>query len=152
MVHHEHPSSLSAKTSFKKKVSEHEVSVEDNSKSCTKLSTWKNQPELILSHWTAFSSLSSTVKEENQFHYQAPFSITPLKLFHNRAKFSQVFYHWSTSIFIWWFENSVWKKGKVNTLTLGKCINRKNPNWFYTVFSVKCKDLPKLHNYILIKN
>ena len=153
------------------------------------------------------------MKEENQFHYQAPFSITPLKLFHIRAKFSQVFYHSvqfssvaqscptlcdpmnrstpglpvhhqlpeSSQTHVDRVSDAIQpshplsspsppapislpqylcdglktlfgKKEKEILSHLGKCINRKNPNSFHTVVSVKCKDLPKLHNYILIKN
>lgn len=43
-------------------------------------------------------TLHPTMKVENQFHYQAAFSITALKLFNIGIKFPQVFNDWSTSI------------------------------------------------------
>lgn len=81
------------------------------SKDCTKLSTWKNQTELFLSHQTTFSSpwLQQWRRKINfitKQHFQSQFS-----LFSIRADISQVFHDWSL-MFIMSIKFSLakWKK------------------------------------------
>lgn len=52
------------------------------------------------------------IKAEKQFHYQATFSITALKVFNIGVKFPQVFYDWSSLMSMGWFEHfgERWRK------------------------------------------
>lgn len=87
------------KTSFKKKLFDHDERVKDISKICIKLPSWKNHTELFLSP-DCFLIAESHNEGESQLHYQETFSITALKLLNIRVKISQVFYNWSTSIYM----------------------------------------------------
>lgn len=84
---------------------------------------------------------------ENQFHYQATFSITALRLLKIRVEFSQVFYDGSTTVSMWWFGKRERKYSQV-----GKMCQLWNTNPFYMVFNAICKDFPKLNGHTLMWN
>lgn len=125
------------KTSFKKKVLDHDKRVKDISKICIKLPTWKNHTELFLSP-DCFLITESHNEGESQLHEQEMFSsITVLKLLNIRVKISQVFYNWSTSIFMWCLKCLAWKKGKGNIPKLRKCVNHET--WIHSTWcSMPC--------------